>query len=181
MKSLRRYIYKSEIGILEITGTEDGIISLGFAGECEGITGDGGDSCKADGCQDALGRQAGPASCREDVPDCLKECVKQLDEYFAGSRKEFDLKLIPEGTEFQKKVWSALTAIPYGKTSTYGDIAGATAGRNAARAVGSANHTNRIAIIIPCHRVVGSNGKLTGYAGGLWRKEWLLAHEKKNI
>lgn len=147
--------YKSVIGVLEITGTEDGIVSLEYAGENQGQS--------------------------KDVSGCLKECVRQLDEYFAGTRKEFSLKLIPEGTAFQKKVWDALSNILYGKNATYGEIARAVGSERAARAVGNANNKNRIAIIIPCHRVIGSSGKLIGYAGGLWRKEWLLEHEKRYL
>ena len=108
----------------------------------------------------------------------LTEVVHQLDEYFEGKRHEFDLPLAPQGTPFQKKVWNQLRQIPYGKTASYLDIAKAVGNEKAVRAVGAANKKNPIAIIIPCHRVIGSNGKLTGYAGGLWRKERLLKHEK---
>ncbi|MCD4692371.1 MAG: methylated-DNA--[protein]-cysteine S-methyltransferase [Calditrichales bacterium] len=108
----------------------------------------------------------------------LTEVVHQLDEYFEGKRHEFDLPLAPQDTPFQKKVWNQLRQIPYGKTASYSDIAKAVGNGKAVRAVGAANKKNPIAIIIPCHRVIGSNGKLTGYAGGLWRKERLLKHEK---
>jgi methylated-DNA-[protein]-cysteine S-methyltransferase len=109
----------------------------------------------------------------------LTEVVHQLDEYFEGKRHEFDLPFAPQGTLFQKKVWNQLRQIPYGKTASYSDIAKAVGNGKAVRAVGAANKRNPIAIIIPCHRVIGSNGKLTGYAGGLWRKERLLKYEKK--
>ena len=144
--------YNSEIGLIEIKGSENGIISLDFAeSESDAVT---------------------------VMPEFLKECVSQLDEYFKGNRREFDVKLDIQGTEFQKKVWRELTNIPYGATETYRGIAVAVGNPKAVRAVGSANHCNKIAILIPCHRVIGSNGNLTGYAGGLWRKEWLLKHEK---
>ncbi len=105
---------------------------------------------------------------------------KQLDEYFAGKRKTFDLRLNPKGTPFQKKVWAALCEIPYGKTASYKEIAQAVGNPDAARAVGMACNKNPIAIVIPCHRVVGSNGALTGYASGLDRKKQLLEFEQSN-
>lgn len=110
----------------------------------------------------------------------IRQTIKQLDEYFRGKRKKFELPLNPKGTEFQKKVWQQLMNIPYGKTSTYKDIATLIGNTNASRAVGNANNKNPIAIIIPCHRVIGSNNKLTGYAGGLDKKEKLLNLEKNN-
>ena len=110
----------------------------------------------------------------------IRQTKKQLDEYFRGKRKKFELPLNPKGTEFQKKVWLQLMNIPYGKTSTYKDIATLIGNTNASRAVGNANNKNPIAIIIPCHRVIGSNNKLTGYAGGLDKKEKLLNLEKNN-
>ena len=110
--------------------------------------------------------------------ELILKCKNQLEEYFAGKRKTFDLPLVPKGTEFQQKVWKALTEIPYGETRTYGEIAAAVGNPKAARAVGMANNKNPIGIIIPCHRVVGANGKLVGYAGGMEKKEWLLSLEK---
>lgn len=110
----------------------------------------------------------------------IRQTIKQLDEYFRGKRKKFELPLNPKGTEFQKKVWLQLMKIPYGKTATYKDIATLIGNTNASRAVGNANNKNPIAIIIPCHRVIGSNNKLTGYAGGLDKKEKLLNLEKNN-
>ena len=110
--------------------------------------------------------------------ELVLNCKKQLDEYFAGKRKTFDLPLAPKGTEFQQKVWNALTEIPYGETRTYGEIAAAIGNPKGARAVGMANNKNPIGILIPCHRVVGANGKLVGYAGGMEKKEWLLRLEK---
>jgi methylated-DNA-[protein]-cysteine S-methyltransferase len=109
----------------------------------------------------------------------LHLCAKQLDEYFSGERKEFDLPLNQDGTEFQSKVWGLLSKIPYGKTISYNDLAKQYGDLKAIRAVASANGKNNLAIIVPCHRVIGSNQSLTGYAGGLSRKKWLLEHEAK--
>ncbi len=113
---------------------------------------------------------------KQDTP-LLLEAKRQLEEYFAGLRAAFSLPLAPKGTEFQKRVWRELENIPYGKTSTYGQIAEAIGNPNASRAVGGANHHNPIAIMIPCHRVIGADGRLTGYAGGLDIKETLLRLE----
>jgi len=101
----------------------------------------------------------------------------QLDEYFAGQRFEFDLPLEPDGTAFQRKVWEQLHTIPYGQQITYLDLAKGMGNRNLMRAVGGANSKNPVAIVIPCHRVIGANNRLIGYAGGIWRKKWLLQHE----
>ena len=111
----------------------------------------------------------------------LERAAKQLDEYFAGKRTSFDLPLEPEGTPYRKKIWQVLTEIPYGQTMTYGEIARRTGNPQASRAVGGANHHNPIPIVIPCHRVIGAGGKLTGYAGGLPRKEFLLALERNRL
>jgi methylated-DNA-[protein]-cysteine S-methyltransferase len=111
------------------------------------------------------------------VPDELEDCVMQLREYFKGVRKQFDLKLNPEGTDFQKQVWTLLEQIPYGKTISYLDLSKQLGDVKAIRAVANANGKNPLWIIIPCHRVIGSDGSLTGYAGGLHRKQWLLEHE----
>lgn len=148
---LHKAYYSSPIGILEITGNENGLVSLLFLDEEMEVS--------------------------KTIHPSIKEVVYQLDEYFNGIRKEFGLKLNPEGTEFQKKVWKELNAIPFGKTLSYLDISKQLGDKNATRAVGNANGKNPIAIIVPCHRVIAHNGKLTGYAGGLWRKEWLLNHE----
>ena len=108
---------------------------------------------------------------------CTELAAQQLQEYFAGERNQFALNLAPEGTPFQQKVWQQLLTVDYGEMVAYQDIAHALGKPKASRAVGAANGQNPIAVIIPCHRIVGSNGKLTGYAGGIWRKEWLLRHE----
>jgi methylated-DNA-[protein]-cysteine S-methyltransferase len=113
----------------------------------------------------------------EDHKDISSPFITELEEYFSGSRKEFTVPLAPEGTLFQKQVWQELQTIPFGEKRSYLDIALKLGDKNLTRAVGSANGKNPIAIIIPCHRVIGEDGKLTGYAGGLWRKEWLLDFE----
>ncbi|MCP4686490.1 MAG: methylated-DNA--[protein]-cysteine S-methyltransferase [Desulfobacterales bacterium] len=105
------------------------------------------------------------------------DAARQLAEYFDGKRREFELELSFEGTDFQKRVWRRLLEVPFGRLASYKDIAEAVGSPRAVRAVGAANGANPIAIIAPCHRVIGSNGKLVGYGGGLWRKEWLLKHE----
>lgn len=147
--------YQSEIGLIEIIGNAAGIKAVNFI-EPEG----------RDQNFDGL-----------EMPQPIAACVSQLDEYFRGQRQTFLLKLQPEGTDFQQTVWRQLLTIPYGQTVSYGDIARAVGNEKAVRAVGAANGQNPISIIVPCHRVIGSNGKLTGYGGGLWRKEWLLNHE----
>lgn len=146
-------IYNSPIGLVEITGTERSIASVYFADEKRG---------------------SGFSS-----NDYLENCALQLDEYFNGKRKEFDLQLEPEGTEFQKKVWNELLRIPFGITVSYLDLSRKLGDEKAIRAVANANGQNKIPIVIPCHRVIGSDGSLTGYGGGLWRKKWLLEHEQK--
>ena len=112
--------------------------------------------------------------------EIIKKTHEELEEYFKGNRKVFDIPLKIEGTEFQRKVWNALLEIPYGETRTYLDIAKQIGNCKACRAVGMANHNNKIMILIPCHRVIGSNKKLVGYAGGIDVKEKLLEIEKKN-
>lgn len=147
--------YKSPIGIVEIVGTEEVVSSIMF------IEGDEVSN-----------------TVNSETPQVLVDCFTQLDEYFKGERHVFSFPYNFEGTEFQKKVWNALATIPYAETGSYKDIATAIKNEKAVRAVGTANGKNRLSIIIPCHRIIGSNGRLTGYAGGLWRKEWLLQHEK---
>ncbi|NNE35224.1 MAG: methylated-DNA--[protein]-cysteine S-methyltransferase [Rhodothermales bacterium] len=117
-----------------------------------------------------------PASTDRQYP-ILIEAERQLREYFDGERREFDLRLNPRGTKFQKSVWSLLEEIPFGKTTSYGRLAAALGDPNKSRAVGLANGSNPISIIVPCHRVIGSDGSLTGFGGGLPNKQWLLVHE----
>jgi methylated-DNA-[protein]-cysteine S-methyltransferase len=152
--------FESPIGSLKITAEEKGIVSIGFV-EKSGLM------------------RPRPEKAPQG-PAVLKDCLAQLDEYFRGRRKSFSVPLSLEGTAYQKKVWAALRRIPFGETATYGEIAAAAGNRRAGRAVGGANHRNPVSIIVPCHRVIGADGRLTGYGGGLWRKEWLLAHEKKH-
>ncbi len=142
--------YRSPIGTLEMMGSRDGISCISFV-DREVTYGD--------------------------IPDCLKECALQLDQYFAGRRTEFSFPLDLQGTEFQKRVWRELQKIPFGKTVSYLEIALAVGTRESIRAVGRANGQNPIVIVVPCHRVIGRDGSLTGYGGGLWRKRWLLDFE----
>jgi methylated-DNA-[protein]-cysteine S-methyltransferase len=115
------------------------------------------------------------------IPKELKEAVTQLNEYFEGKRQDFDFKINPKGTEFQQKVWQELLAIPFGKTMSYLDLSKRLGDVKAIRAVASANGKNPLWIVVPCHRVIGTDGSLTGYAGGLWRKKWLLEHESPSL
>ncbi|GAA4280123.1 methylated-DNA--[protein]-cysteine S-methyltransferase [Gaetbulibacter aestuarii] len=111
------------------------------------------------------------------IPEELEDCAIQLQEYFEGTRTQFDLKLNPSGTDFQKRVWDKLLEIPFGKTISYLDLSKQLGDVKAIRAVASANGKNPLWIVVPCHRVIGSDGSLTGYAGGIHRKQWLLEHE----
>lgn len=120
-----------------------------------------------------------PCRGQEGPTPILEETVRQLAEYFAGKRRDFALPLLLKGTPFQRRVWEALQAIPYGETCSYGDIARAVGSPKACRAVGGANHKNPISIIVPCHRVVGAQGGLTGYGGGLDNKRFLLDLERR--
>ncbi|GKU82621.1 methylated-DNA--[protein]-cysteine S-methyltransferase [Niallia sp. NCCP-28] len=157
MSKKHKLDYQSPIGVIEIVGSEEGIYSILFPER-----------------EEVLYRMT------RETPELLKDCYMQLDEYFKGTRYEFDIPYLLEGTVFQKNVWTALTIIPYAKTGSYKDIAVSVGNEKAVRAVGSTNGKNKLSIIIPCHRIIGANGKLTGYAGGLWRKEWLLHHERTN-
>jgi len=118
------------------------------------------------------------ASDNENFP-VFDECKQQLKEYFDGIRKEITIQLDLSGTEFQKKIWAELIKIRFGQTVTYADLAKKINDIKSIRAVGRANATNPVSVIVPCHRVIGTDGSLTGYAGGLWRKKWLLEHEQK--
>ena len=125
------------------------------------------------------GRRVDQAWVRDD--EAFTELVRQLGEYFAGDRRDFDLSANAPGTAFQQLVWDELRRIDYGHTASYGEVAAAIGAPSASRAVGGANGRNPISIIVPCHRVVGSNGLLTGYAGGLSAKSWLLEHERQHL
>ncbi len=120
-----------------------------------------------------------PNEKNKDISYYLNKTIVQIEEYFLGKRKIFDLKLKPEGTEFQTEVWKEILNIPFGKTKTYQEIAEKIGDPSGARAVGNANNKNPIPILIPCHRVIGANGSLTGYAGGIDKKNLLLNHEAK--
>ena len=144
----------SPIGILEIITSDNAIISAMFVEEIK----------------ESIGQ-----------PQILIQAIKEFNEYFKGIRKDFDIKYEVQGTDFQKKVWDKLIEIPYGRTFSYKQLAIAIGNEKATRAVGNANGKNIISIIIPCHRVIGSDNSLTGYAGGLNRKKWLLEHEKDMI
>ena len=149
MESYHAY-YKSPIGLIEVGATDNAVTSLFFVEK----------------------RKKGARS-----NAVCAEAVRQLAEYFDGNREDFELPLELEGTEFQRQVWTELTSIPFGQTVSYADLARAIGKPTAVRAVGAANGDNPVSIIVPCHRVIGSDGGLTGYGGGLERKEWLLRHE----
>ncbi len=155
MQEKQTTYYKTPIGIAEIIGDKNGIQSITILDD-DSISGE---------------------LLKTTTPDVLQDCVTQLEEYFKGERASFNLTVNPKGTPFQKKVWKALLDIPYGKTRTYLQQSKFLGDVKAIRAVASANGKNPLWIVIPCHRVIGSDGSLTGYAGGIWRKKWLLAHE----
>ncbi len=113
------------------------------------------------------------------IPEAIQQCLKQMDEYFAGQRRVFDFPFGQEGTPFQKKVWNELLNIPFGKVISYLELSKRIGDPKAIRAVGTSNGKNQLCIVVPCHRVIGSDGKLVGYGGGQWRKRWLLDHEAK--
>ncbi len=140
----------SPLGITKIVGDENGITEISVLSEGDITT---------------------------KIPKQLKDAVTQLKDYFTGKRKDFDFQMNPKGTEFQQRVWQELGNIPFGKTISYLDLSKKLGDVKAIRAVASANGKNPLWIVIPCHRVIGTDGSLTGYAGGLWRKKWLIEHE----
>ncbi|MBZ6004473.1 methylated-DNA--[protein]-cysteine S-methyltransferase [Paraclostridium bifermentans] len=152
MEKLYYGYYKSPIGNLRIVVDENSLVALDFNED---------------------------EKKQSDEHSYIKEVKNQLDEYFKGKRELFDLNIKINGTDFQNKVWNELTKIPYGETISYKELATRIGNDKACRAVGNANNKNKISIVIPCHRVVGSNKKLVGYAGGLEKKEWLINHENK--
>lgn len=154
MEHMFKSTISTPVGYLEITTDEEFLLSVKFTGEF---------TQKADF-----------------QPDILKETIQQITGYFNGERKEFNVRIKPAGSSFQLKVWEQVMKVPYGQTSSYLDIAHQTGSKNNTRAVGLANGKNPLPIIIPCHRIIGTNGKLTGYAGGLEKKKWLLQHEIKH-
>ena len=141
---------KTPLGIARIVGDENGISEISALDE---------------------------GTVSDTIPSILQETVTQLQDYFQGERTDFNIQLNPKGTDFQKRVWQQLLNIPYGKTISYMDMSKKLGDVKAIRAAASANGKNPIWIVVPCHRVVGTDGSLTGYAGGLWRKKWLLEHE----
>ena len=154
MEGLDTIYYSSPLGLMKIQATELGLRAANFANE----------------------------KILTEVENMYNQlAIKQLDAYFNGQIKDFDLPLDLEGTDFQKRVWNELLKIPFGKTKSYMDIARAIGDPKTIRAVGMANGSNKIAIIVPCHRVIGSDGSLTGYAGGMARKKWLLEFETPPI
>jgi methylated-DNA-[protein]-cysteine S-methyltransferase len=155
MNELQHLDLPSPVGIIEIAGDAESIHSILFTDRSEP--------------EHLLAAE---------TPEPLKQCARQLKEYFKGERTEFDLPLHSIGTSFQQQVWQALMEVEYAKTASYKDIAVSIGRDKAVRAVGSANSKNKLTIVVPCHRIIGSNGTLTGYAGTLERKEWLLAHEQ---
>lgn len=148
---MEKAIINTPLGLTEIQGNENGISKIYIRDENVEIT--------------------------SKIPSKLKEAVLQLQEYFEGKRTHFTFLLHPSGTEFQKKVWQELLNIPFGKTCSYLELSKKLGDVKAIRAVAAANGKNPLWIVVPCHRVIGSDGSLTGYAGGLWRKKWLLEHE----
>lgn len=142
---------KSPLGVTKITGDESGVSAISVLDDEVTISGE--------------------------IPKELQESVNQLNDYFEGKRTGFSFKLNPSGTEFQQKVWQELLNIPFGKTMSYLELSKKLGDVKAIRAVASANGKNPLWIVVPCHRVIGTDGSLTGYAGGLWRKKWLLEHE----
>ena len=148
--------YHSSVGLLKISGTESYISEVSFHDNTEKSGGN-----------------------KKSLPPILIQCIEQLIQYFHGERRVFDLPVSQDGTPFQKQVWNELMAIPYGKTISYLELAIKIGDPKATRAVAAANGKNNVAIIVPCHRVIGSDRTLVGYGGGLWRKKWLLDHEMK--
>lgn len=148
--------YHSPVGILKISATERFVTGVSFFDKVERVD-----------------------TKKRNYPAALIQCIEQLIQYFYGERRQFELLINQEGTVFQQTVWSELMAIPYAKTISYLELARRIGDPKATRAVASANGKNNVAIIVPCHRVIGANKELTGYGGGIWRKKWLLDHEAK--
>lgn len=148
--------YHSPVGILKISGTDDYISEVSFHDKSQ----------KTDGK-------------KKNLPPMIIQCIEQFIQYFNGQRRNFELPINQPGTAFQQEVWAELMQIPFGKTISYLELARRTGDTKATRAVANANGRNNVAIIVPCHRVIGSNKELVGYGGGLWRKKWLLEHEAK--
>ena len=154
MEGIKTLYYESPLGLIEVQATEIGVRAINFANE----------------------------KILTEIKNAYNQlAITQLDEYFKRKRTVFDMPLDLEGTDFQKRVWTELLKIPFGKTCSYMDIARAIGDPKTIRAVGMANGSNKIAIVVPCHRVIGSDGSLTGYAAGLTRKKWLLDLESPTV
>ena len=160
MKPRAKAIYESPLGPVEILANDEGITALRFVSRSK--------------------TRAAKTSGSGARSPFLAEAVRELEEYFAGERRAFTVRLDLRGTPFELTVWRALLEVPFGRTVSYGELGRSVGKPRAARAVGGANHRNPVSIIVPCHRVVGADGDLTGYGGGLWRKEWLLEHERRH-
>jgi methylated-DNA-[protein]-cysteine S-methyltransferase len=154
MQELYYTYYESPVGLLKIGGTDNFIAEISFIDNREQI-----------------------AHGEPGVSDMIHYCTEQLIEYFTGRRKVFDIPVHQEGTDFQQRVWSQLLSVPFGKTASYLDMAKKLGDPKCIRAAAAANGKNQIAIIVPCHRIIGSDKSLVGYSGGMWRKKWLLQHE----
>jgi methylated-DNA-[protein]-cysteine S-methyltransferase len=150
--------YQSPVGLLKIAGTDQYISEVKFIDDPETVP---------------------AAAANEDLPPMAIQAVEQLIEYFHGNRRFFEFPISQEGTPFQQKVWAELMSIPYGKTISYLELSRRLGDPKVIRAAAAANGKNNVAIVVPCHRVIGSNNQLVGYAGGLPRKKWLLQHENK--
>jgi methylated-DNA-[protein]-cysteine S-methyltransferase len=151
------YYQSTAVGLIKISGTESFISEIVFIDNIEKPYGDN----------------------KKKLPPIIINCIEQLIQYFHGERRIFDFPLNQQGTEFQKKVWNELLGIPYAKTISYLELSRRLGDTKAIRAAASANGKNNISIVVPCHRVIGSKNDLVGYAGGIWRKRWLLEHESK--
>jgi len=156
MQEIHSTYYHSPVGMLRISGTKDYISEVAFYDKTKKVAGG-----------------------KKGLPPLLVQAVEQLIQYFNGERRIFELPINQPGTAFQQGVWGELIQIPYAKTISYLELARRTGDTKATRAVANANGKNNLAIIVPCHRVIGSNKELVGYGGGLWRKKWLLEHEAK--
>jgi len=148
--------YSSPVGLLKISGTENYISEISFFDKAQKVD-----------------------NKKRNLPPLMIHCIEQLIQYFNGQRRVFELPINQPGTHFQQEVWNELMTIPFGKTISYLELARMTGDTKATRAVANANGKNNVVIIVPCHRVIGSNSELVGYGGGLWRKKWLLEHEAK--
>ena len=151
--------YRSPLGLLKISATDTYIREISFIDNLEG--------------------PGGEEETKGPIPFILIQCIEQLIQYFQGQRRQFELPVHQEGTDFQRRVWNELSGIPFGKTISYLEQSRRLGDTNAIRAVAAANGRNNIAIVVPCHRVIGSKRDLVGYGGGLWRKKWLLEHETR--